>query len=68
MSFDATALAEDAGDPIATNMVMIGVLCARGSQPFDEDLVLEAIKTNIPKRYLAKNLTFKYGKSAFRKS
>ena len=67
VSFDATALAEKAGDPIATNMVMLGGLVASGRLPFSESMVVGVIKQSIPERYHATNLkAFELGEQAFR--
>jgi indolepyruvate ferredoxin oxidoreductase beta subunit len=54
--FDATALAEEAGDPIATNMVMLGALCASGILPYSEKIVIDIMKESIPQRYYSTNL------------
>jgi len=37
VAFDATRLAEEAGDPIATNVVMLGALTESGELPFGEE-------------------------------
>ncbi|MBS7620326.1 indolepyruvate oxidoreductase subunit beta [Candidatus Bathyarchaeota archaeon] len=65
ISFDATALAEEAGDPIATNMVMLGALCASGVLPFPEKVIINVLKWNLPQRYHSTNLkAFKLGQTA----
>jgi indolepyruvate ferredoxin oxidoreductase beta subunit len=64
--FDATALAEEAGDAIATNVVMIGALTASGKLPFDEETIVKALKNNIRAVYLDTNmLAFELGKNAY---
>jgi len=69
VSFDATALAEEAGDPIATNIVMLGALVASGCLPFPESTVIDVIEESVPERYHATNLkAFELGKRAFRGS
>jgi indolepyruvate ferredoxin oxidoreductase beta subunit len=69
VSFDATALAEEAGDPIATNMVMLGALVASNCLPFSEGVIVEVIKESIPERYHATNLkAFELGKQVFKDS
>lgn len=66
VSFDATALAEEAGDPIATNVVMIGALAASGLLPFGEETVLQVMKESLRPRYYELNLkAFQLGRRAF---
>ncbi len=67
--FDATKLAEQAGDPIATNMVMLGALAAAGVLPFDEEAIMATMKESIPPRFLELNtLAFRLGAEAFGKA
>jgi len=67
VSFDATALAEEAGDPVTTNVVMIGALCASGTPPFPEETVVEVLKQTLRPAYHEINLkAFELGKRAFR--
>jgi len=67
--FDATKLAEDAGDPIATNMVMLGALAAAGVLPFGEEEITATMKESIPARFLELNTkAFRLGAEAYRKS
>jgi len=69
VSFDATALAEDMGDPITTNRVMMGALCASGCLPFPEDVVVEVLKQTIrPAPHETDLRAFKLGKEAFRRA
>lgn len=66
VSFDATALAEEAGDPIATNVVMIGALAASGVLPFGEETLLHVMKESLRPRYYELNLkAFQLGKRTF---
>lgn len=66
VSFDATALAEEAGDPVATNVVMLGALCESGLLPYPEETLLETLRESVPARYLDVNLkAFMLGKKAF---
>ena len=66
VSFDATALAEEAGDPITTNVVMIGALAASGVLPFGEETVLKVMKESLRPRYYELNLkAFQLGKRTF---
>jgi indolepyruvate ferredoxin oxidoreductase, beta subunit len=67
--FDATALAEKAGDPIATNMVMLGALAASGTLPFSEAKITATMKASIPARFLELNtMAFKLGAESFKKA
>lgn len=67
--FDATGLAEKAGDPIATNMVMLGALAASGVLPFGEEEITATMKESIPARFLELNTkAFRLGAEAYRKS
>lgn len=69
VSFDATALAEEAGDPITMNTVMVGALCASGRLPYPEDAVVDALRRTIRPAYLETNLrAFEAGKKAFREA
>lgn len=67
--FDATKLAEKAGDPIATNMVMLGALAASGVLPFGEEAIMATMKESIPTRFLELNTkAFRLGAEAFKKA
>ncbi|MDH5810705.1 MAG: indolepyruvate ferredoxin oxidoreductase subunit beta [Candidatus Methanomethylicaceae archaeon] len=55
IALDATEVAKDSGLPIASNIVMLGVLAGSGVLPFESGLLKEAIKENIP-RFLEENL------------
>jgi indolepyruvate ferredoxin oxidoreductase beta subunit len=67
--FDATQLAEKAGDPIATNMVMLGALAASNVLPFSEAKITATMKASIPARFLELNTkAFKLGAEAYGKS
>jgi len=67
VSFDAMALAEEAGDPITVNVVMLGALCESRLLPFSEAAVIEALTRTLRPAYHAVNLkAFKLGKRAFR--
>lgn len=52
---DATKVAEDAGMPIAANIVVLGVLAGLGVLPFTADLLRDSVKENIP-RAMEQNL------------
>lgn len=65
---DATKLAEKAGDPIATNIVMLGALAASGILPFSEDDIIATMKESIPARFLELNTkAFRLGAGALKK-
>ncbi|MCX6654589.1 MAG: indolepyruvate oxidoreductase subunit beta [Candidatus Bathyarchaeota archaeon] len=67
--FDATSLAEKAGDPISTNIVMLGALTASNVLPFGEKEVTVVMKESIPARFLDLNTrAFKLGADAFNKA
>jgi indolepyruvate ferredoxin oxidoreductase beta subunit len=67
--FDATSLAEKAGDPIATNMVMLGALAASDILPFGEEEISVMRNESIPVRFLEMNTkAFKFGAEAFKES
>lgn len=66
-AFDATALAEEAGDPITTNIVMLGALTASGVLPYGEDVVVETIKAGLRPQFIALNMrAFELGKKAYK--
>ena len=65
-AFDATGLAEEAGDPITTNIVMLGALTASGALPYGEDVVLDTIKAGLRPQYIDLNMrAFQLGKEAY---
>ena len=69
VKFDATALAEEAGDAIATNMVMLGAIVESGKLPFDEEVVTATMRRSIRATYLEINLNaFRMGQIAYRNS
>src|SRR5512136_1340955 len=49
VKLDATKIAEDAGMPIAANIVVLGVLAGLGVLPFKADLLRDSVKENIPR-------------------
>ena len=66
-AFDATALAEEAGDPITTNIVMLGALTSSGVLPYGEDVVVETIKAGLRPQFIALNMrAFELGKKAYK--
>jgi indolepyruvate ferredoxin oxidoreductase beta subunit len=69
VKFDATTLAEEAGDAIATNMVMLGAIVESGKLPFDEETVTSTLRNSVRATYLETNLkAFRKGKEAYRNS
>lgn len=66
VKFDATAIAEEAGDAIATNMVMLGAIVESGRLPFDEVIVTAAMRRSVRATYLETNLkAFRMGQTAY---
>lgn len=66
VKFDATALAEEAGDPIATNVVMIGALSASDILPYTEENIIEVLREDLSSRYLKLNLkALELGRKAY---
>lgn len=67
--FDATRLANEAGDPITTNVVMLGALTESGRLPFSEDMIVTAMKSSLRHAYLELNMrAFDLGKKGFRQA
>ena len=56
IQLDATRIAEEAGIPIAANIVVLGVLAGIGVLPFQPEALKEMIRENIP-RSIAQNLS-----------
>lgn len=64
--FDATAVAEEAGDPITTNIVMLGALTASGVLPYGEDVMVETVKAGLRPQFIELNMrAFELGKKAY---
>ncbi len=64
--FDATGIAEEAGDPITTNIVMLGAITRSGLLPYDEEAVVETLKAGLKPRFLEMNMrAFELGKKAY---
>jgi indolepyruvate ferredoxin oxidoreductase beta subunit len=65
-TMDATAIAEEAGDPITTNVVMLGALVASGQLPYGEDVVVETLKAGLRPQFIELNMrAFELGKKAY---
>ncbi len=64
-TLNATEIALEMGDPIFSNMVMLGALCATGSMPFDGRDFERAVEGLLPGVGLDKNIAaFDRGKEA----
>ena len=64
--FDATGIAEEAGDPITTNIVMLGSVVKSGLLPYSEEIVLETLKDSLRPQFLEMNMkAFELGKKAY---
>ena len=64
--FDATGIAEEAGDPITTNIVMLGAVTKSGQLPYSEETVVETLKSGLKPQFLELNLrAFELGKKAY---
>jgi indolepyruvate ferredoxin oxidoreductase beta subunit len=69
VAFDATALAEEAGDPITTNVVMLGALTASGVLPFGEETVVKVLRESLRPAYFEMNRrALELGKEGYKKS
>ena len=65
--FDATGIAEEAGDPITTNIVMLGALTESGLLPYGEETVVETLTESLRPQFLELNMkAFELGKKAYR--
>ncbi|MCP4690371.1 MAG: indolepyruvate ferredoxin oxidoreductase subunit beta [Desulfobacterales bacterium] len=56
IAFDANSLAEEAGNVLAVNMVLVGALTQTETLPMTADHVREAMKTKTKKAFLDSNL------------
>jgi indolepyruvate ferredoxin oxidoreductase beta subunit len=69
VKFDATLLAEKAGNAISTNMVMLGAIVESCELPFSKEVMLDTIRNNVRTTFLETNLiAFKLGQEAYRNS
>ena len=65
-SFDATSIAEEAGDPITTNIVILGALTQSGVLPYGEDVMVKTIKAGLRPQFIDLNMkAFNLGKNAY---
>jgi len=66
---DALRLAEEAGSPLAQNIVMAGALHATGRFPADRGAFLKAIEELVPSRYIDINMrAFELGEEALKRA
>ncbi|UCF08613.1 MAG: indolepyruvate oxidoreductase subunit beta [Thermoplasmata archaeon] len=66
-TFDATSLAQEAGDPITMNVVMLGAICSAGVIPIQEDVMLEVVKKRTPAHLCDMNVAaFQKGYDTFK--
>lgn len=64
--FDATGIAEEAGDPITTNIVMLGSIVESGLLPYSEEIVVETMKEGLKPQFIEMNMrAFELGKKAY---
>jgi indolepyruvate ferredoxin oxidoreductase beta subunit len=64
--FDATGIAEEAGDPITTNIVMLGSIVESGLLPYSEEIVVETMKEGLKPQFIELNMrAFELGKKAY---
>jgi indolepyruvate ferredoxin oxidoreductase beta subunit len=56
ISLDGTAIAEDVGNPLALNMVMLGALIGAEEIPISADAMKEVLSTSTKKAFLESNL------------
>jgi indolepyruvate ferredoxin oxidoreductase beta subunit len=56
IAFNAAALAKEAGNVLAVNMVLLGALTQTGVLPLDSDTVKEAMKRKTKPQFLESNL------------
>ena len=65
VTLDATKLAIDAGKAVAANAVMIGAVAAMKDFPLMKEDLLEALKSQVPEKFLDLNVrAFEMGYNA----
>ncbi len=65
-TFDATGIAEEAGDPITTNIVMLGAITESGLLPCSEEIVVNTMKEGLKPQFIEMNMkAFDLGKKAY---
>jgi indolepyruvate ferredoxin oxidoreductase beta subunit len=66
--FNATGIAVEAGDPITTNIVMLGAVVESGLLPYSEETMMQTLKESLRPQFLEMNLrAFELGKKAYHK-
>jgi indolepyruvate ferredoxin oxidoreductase beta subunit len=69
IAFNAAKLAEEAGNPLAVNMVLLGALIQTGVLPLETEQVKEAMQRKTKPAFLASNLkAFELGYTAAAKA
>lgn len=69
IAFNAAKLAEEAGNPLAVNMVLLGALIQTGVLPLETEQVKEAMQRKTKPSFLASNLkAFELGYTAAKKA
>lgn len=67
IELEATELAREAGNPVAMNIVMVGVLAATGLIPIEKETYIDVMKSNFDAKRLDLNLkAFELGYSAIK--
>ncbi|MCS7139524.1 MAG: indolepyruvate ferredoxin oxidoreductase subunit beta [Candidatus Nezhaarchaeota archaeon] len=66
VTLDATSLAIKAGNPIATNIVMLGALAALDKLPLEPEDLREAVKERVPREVEVNLMAFDLGFKAIR--
>jgi indolepyruvate ferredoxin oxidoreductase beta subunit len=56
IALDGTALAEEAGNPLSLNMVMLGALIGSGTIPIGQEVMKKTISDSTKKAFLESNL------------
>ncbi|MDP8222351.1 MAG: indolepyruvate oxidoreductase subunit beta [Candidatus Lernaella stagnicola] len=65
ISFDATTLAEQAGNAMAANAVMLGAVAATGALPMSVEVIERIVTEGVPAKFRATNQqAFNLGKAA----
>lgn len=66
-TIDATRIAIDAGKAVAANAVMIGAVAAMDGFPLSKEVLLDALKMQVPQKFLDLNIkAFEMGYNFFR--
>ncbi len=67
VEIDALEIANEAGNPLTVNVVMVGALAASEGFPLDRDAVVEAMTSTVPPKAVDVNLkAFELGSEAFK--